>query len=239
MIVLVSRASGAAGRVLGMGNILEGEDHHLRVRRIGAGEVVGVRDGYGLVGAGRLVRNGREWLVQVESAERAPRPAELVLAVGAGDRDRFAWVVEKAVELGVTAVIPVETARTSGVATRVRAQHLPKLQRQALEALKQCGAAWVCTVEEPLALEALLQRPRSGLAWLGHASGDPPAASLDDAPVTVLIGPEGGLEEEETRAAVASGYRPVSLGTHTLRFETAAIAAAAAVNAARQRGHHG
>ena len=69
--------------------------------------------------------------------------AELTLAVGAGDRDRFAWLVEKAVELGVTAVVPLETERTAGVATRVATtQHLAKLRRQALEAIKQCGAAW-------------------------------------------------------------------------------------------------
>jgi 16S rRNA (uracil1498-N3)-methyltransferase len=175
----------------------------------------------------------------MESAERRPRPADLVLAIGAGDRDRFAWVVEKAVELGVTAVIPVETARTIGVATRLRAQHLPKLRRQALEALKQCGAAWACTVEEPRALEAFLGRPLSGLGWLASVDGEPPPASLGSGPVTVLVGPEGGLEDGERRAAIAAGYRPIALGPHTLRFETAAIAAAVAVNAARQRGDHG
>ena len=50
-------------------------------------------------------------------------PPELTLAVGAGDRERFAWLVEKAVELGVTAIVPLETERTAGVATRLRAAH--------------------------------------------------------------------------------------------------------------------
>jgi 16S rRNA (uracil1498-N3)-methyltransferase len=148
-------------------------------------------------------------------------------------------VVEKAVELGVTAVIPVETARSVGVATRLRTQHLAKLRRQALDALKQCGAAWACTVEALVSLEAFLGRPPSGVAWLASVDGEPPPASLGSGPVTVVVGPEGGLEDDERRAAIAAGFRPIALGPYTLRFETAAIAAAVAANAARQRGDHG
>jgi 16S rRNA (uracil1498-N3)-methyltransferase len=236
MAVLVGRDGGAVGQ---RGSLMEGEEHHLRVRRAEPGEEVAVRDGEGLVGTGRLVRDGREWRVEIESAERLPRPPELVLAVGAGDRDRFAWLVEKAAELGATAVVPVETARTGGVATRIRAQHVPKLRRHALEALKQCGAAWVCRLEDPVSLEGILGRPLSGQGWLGNSGGSPPAAALGATAVTVLVGPEGGLEEPEIRAAISAGYRPVALGPHTLRFETAAIAAAVAVIAARLRGDHG
>jgi 16S rRNA (uracil1498-N3)-methyltransferase len=242
MVVLVERDRASPERTAPDGQtdrLLEGEEHHLRVRRAQPDEVVAVRDGAGLVGSGRLVRSGREWRVAVETAQRWPRPADLVLAVGAGDRERFAWLVEKAVELGVTAVIPLETVRTRGVATRLRAQHIAKLRRQALEALKQCGAAWVCSVEEPVALEIFLRRPISGSGWLASGDGEPPPASLGGGRVTALVGPEGGLEDDERRAAIAAGYQPVALGPHTLRFETAAIAVAAAVNAARQRGNHG
>jgi 16S rRNA (uracil1498-N3)-methyltransferase len=242
MVVLVDRDREAAGPVAVVGQtdrLLEGEEHHLRVRRAQPDDVVAVRDGAGLVGSGRLVRSGREWRVTVETVSRRPRPADLVLAVGAGDRERFTWLVEKAVELGVTAVIPLETARTRGVATGLRAQHIPKLRRQALEALKQCGSAWVCSVEEPVALETFLRRPISGSGWLTSGDGEPPPASLSGGPITALVGPEGGLEDDERRAVIAVGYQPVALGPHTLRFETAAIAAAAAVSAARQRGNHG
>ena len=139
MITLLVPAGAAAGR---RAPVDEAEGHHLRVRRAAAGERVALRDGAGLVGTGRLAAEGAEWMVDVEAVERRPRPAELTLAIGAGDRDRFAWLVEKAVELGATSVVPLETDRTSGVATRVRDSHLPKLRRQALEAIKQCGAAW-------------------------------------------------------------------------------------------------
>jgi 16S rRNA (uracil1498-N3)-methyltransferase len=217
----------------------ETERHHLRVRRAGSGDRVALRDGAGLIGTGRLVADGKEWAVEVESVERRPRPAELTLALGAGDRDRFAWVVEKAVELGATAVVPLETERTVGVATRLRTQHLGKLQRQALDAVKQCGAAWALEVEPPVPVSEFAARSRTGSAWLADAEGAAPPPTLDGAPVTIVIGPEGGLSTAERAMLLSAGYRPMALAPHTLRFETAALAAAAAVTTARLRGTHG
>ncbi len=236
MITLLVPAGAAAGR---RAPVDEAEGHHLRVRRAAAGERVALRDGAGLVGTGRLAAEGREWMVDVEAVERRPRPAELTLAIGAGDRDRFAWLVEKAVELGATSVVPLETDRTSGVATRVRDSHLPKLRRQALEAIKQCGAAWALEVEAPQPLGELIARTEPGVHWLADASGAAPPGSLDASPVTVVIGPEGGLTEPERATLLSAGYRPLALAPHTLRFETAALAAAAVVTSARLRGLHG
>jgi 16S rRNA (uracil1498-N3)-methyltransferase len=198
-----------------------------------------LRDGAGLVGTGRTVQEGRAWLVEVEAVTEAPRPAELTLAIGAGDRERFGWLVEKATELGVTAIVPLETERTASVATRVRPQHLEKLRRQALDALKQCGAAWAPAVEEPIELEEFLRRPRAGVRWLADPAGQMPAAELDTTPVTVVVGPEGGISERERAALLAAGYQPRVLGPHILRFETAALAAVVAVATARLRGIHG
>jgi 16S rRNA (uracil1498-N3)-methyltransferase len=230
--VLIERSSGAAGR---WGGLLEGEAHHLRVRRAEDGETVEVRDGEGLIGFGRLVRSGKSWEVDVTTADRALRPAELTLAVGAGDRDRFAWLVEKATELGVTSVIPLETDRTAGVASRVRTQHLERLRRHALEAVKQSGAAWAARVEEPLSLDEMAARPIAGQGWVADANGAAVPAAVEKTPLTVVIGPEGGLTANELDRLRDTGYAAVSLGPHTLRFETAAIAAAAAAVAGRLR----
>jgi 16S rRNA (uracil1498-N3)-methyltransferase len=218
--------------------LLDGEAHHLRVRRADDGELVELRDGAGLVGQGTLIRLGQTWTVQVTVAEHAAAPAELTLAVGAGDRERFAWVVEKATELGATSVAPVETERSAGVASRVRAQHLERLRRHALEAVKQSGAAWAARVEEPVSLSELADRPLSGVGWVADIGGTAPPAALGEVPVVTVIGPEGGLTVEELERLRGAGYIAVRLGPHTLRFETAAIAAAAAVAAARLRGTH-
>ncbi len=191
------------------------------------------------MGIGTLARTGEGWVVEVEHAESAPRPPELVLAVAAGDRDRFGWLVEKAAELGVTTLAPIETARTTGVATKLTGKHLEKLRRQALEAIKQSGAPWATEIEDLVTLERFLSRQRQGERWLADANGRSPAAAVGRDPVIVLVGPEGGLAASEREAAVAAGYHPTRLGAHTLRFETAAIVAAAVVNAARLRGTDG
>jgi 16S rRNA (uracil1498-N3)-methyltransferase len=230
--VLIERSSGAAGR---RGGLLEGEAHHLRVRRAEDGETVEVRDGEGLIGLGRLVRAGKSWEVDVTAADRASRPAELTLAVGAGDRDRFGWLVEKATELGVTSVIPLETERTAGVASRVRTQHLERLRRHALEAVKQSGAAWATRVEEPVSFDQIAARPIAGQGWVADANGAAVPATVGKTPLTVVIGPEGGLTEDELDRLRGAGYAAVSLGPHTLWFETGAIAAAAAAVAGRLR----
>jgi len=234
--VLIQRSSGEAGQ---RGSLLEGEAHHLRVRRVDDGESVEVRDGEGLVGLGRLVRDGKSWDVEMVRAERVGRPAELTLAVGAGDRERFAWVVEKATELGVTSVIPMESERTAGVASRVRTQHLERLRRHALEAVKQSGAAWATRVQEPVSLGELAARPLLGQGWVADAKGEAVPGVVEETPLTVVIGPEGGLTADELERLRRAGYAPVSLGPHTLRFETAAIAAAAAAAAGRLRRANG
>ena len=229
MIVLLE-TGGQSGRETGA--LADGEHHHLRVRRARDGEPVELRDGAGLVGTGRLVRVGRDWRVEVEAARVIARPPALTLAVGAGDRERFEWLVEKATELGVTCIVPIETERTHAVATRVRSEHLERLRRRALEAVKQCGAPWAPEVTPPERLTSFLSRRHEGQRWVGDPEGGAASAPPDGA-LTVVIGPEGGLTDPERRAASAAGFHPVRLGPHTLRFETAAIAAAALAMAGR------
>jgi 16S rRNA (uracil1498-N3)-methyltransferase len=240
MRVLVPQVQGESLPEVGQRIILEkSEQEHLRVRRARENERLELLNGAGLRGTGRLVHSGRSWAVEIESLDQIAPPAELALAVAAGDRERFSWMIEKAVELGVTAVVPLETARTAGVATGLKAAHLDRLRRRALEATKQCGASWVLRVETPVALSSFLEQPRGGTKWLADAAAESPPFKLDQGAVTVVIGPEGGFTQEERESLISSGYRPVALGPQTLRFETAALAAAALVSVARMRESHG
>ncbi len=134
----------------------------------------------------------------------------------------------------MAALIPLETEFTSAVATRVRPQHVAKLRRRALEALKQCGAAWVPEISPPVPLATLLARPVAGERWLADASGA--SATAVGPAATVLVGPEGGLTQAERSAALAAGFRPVRLSPYVLRFETAALAAAALAASAATTG---
>ena len=236
MRVLVPQGSAEAGKRI---RLEEDEIRHLQVRRAKDQDDVVVLDGAGLLGAGKLVQVGREWMVEIRAAELRQRPATLALAVAAGDRERFSWMVEKSVELGATRIVPLETDRTASVATRLKETHLSRLRRSALESIKQCGVTWVPTIEDPVTLKGFLEAPLAGAGWLADQQGLPAPAELDERAVTVVIGPEGGLSDDERESLLTAGYQPVVLGPHTLRFETAAVAAAATISQARIRGQRG
>ncbi|HSR16300.1 MAG TPA: RsmE family RNA methyltransferase [Gemmatimonadales bacterium] len=203
-----------------------GEVHHLKVRRARAGDRLRLVNGEGLLASGVLADPVRDGQVVLDQVSVVPRPSPLQLAVGAGDRDRFAWLVEKAAELGVTDVIPLETERTRGVSSRVRGEHVEKLQRRAFEATKQCGAAWSPMVHLPHTIPEVVTRHRGEILWLADVDGAVAGPVPATASVLVAVGPEGGFTEAERQLLMDAGFQPTRLGPHTLRFETAAIAAA-------------
>lgn len=213
------------------------ERHHLEVRRAKAGEAVELLDGAGLVGQGVLVADGRSWAVELTSVvRRVPLPS-LSLLVGAGDRDRFTWLVEKAVELGVTRLTPLETVRSRNVATRIRADHRDKLERRALEALKQSGGAWTLELAPPTPIADAAARTTEPVRWLADPAGRSPDAIGPDTPITIAVGPEGGFVEDERDLLIRHGFVPVRFGPRVLRFETAALAAAAIASVLRKEGN--
>jgi 16S rRNA (uracil1498-N3)-methyltransferase len=216
------------------------EVHHLEVRRAQAGESVRVLDGAGGRAEGRLLPVDKGGLaVQLGRVEREPRPVPMVLAVGAGDRDRFALLVEQAAQLGATAVIPLETERSASVAGRLKGAHLERIRRRAREAIKQCDTTWAPEVAEPLPLATFLSQPLAGARWLAERDAGPPRALGPAEPLVVAIGPEGGFTAEERDRLASAGFVAVRLGPHLLRFETAALAALTTAWLARQRDQHG
>ena len=223
IIVLVEPEILAAGREV---RLAETEAHHLRVRRVRDGARVRLMDGEGRVAQGLVIGNPEDGRLVVEACEVRVPPAVLLLAVGSGDRERFGWLVEKAAELGVTDIIPLETERTAGVATKVRDEHLAKLQRRAREAIKQSGAPWAPRVHPVHTIGALVARPGSETRWLADADGGTPSLADPASALLVVVGPEGGLSGGERATLLGAGFSPIRLGPHVLRFETAAMAAA-------------
>jgi 16S rRNA (uracil1498-N3)-methyltransferase len=215
------------------------EEHHLSVRRADPEAAIELRDGAGTRAEGRLEHGGSRLCVRVGRVTTEPEPAPTVLAVGAGDRERFALLAEQSAQLGATRLVPLETLRSASVATRLRDAHLERVRRRVREAIKQSGAAWAPVVEEPMPLADFLARGRSGVAWLADAEGEPAGALPPGEPLTVAVGPEGGFADEERASLLAAGFRPMRLGPHLLRFETAALAALTTAWLARQRGRHG
>ena len=212
------------------------EAHHLRVRRGGEREIIRIVDGEGVVGYGEVDLSDHGAHITLDRIEREPPPPELIVAVGAGDKDRFLWLAEKATELGVTEIVPLETQRTLSVASRVRDGHIERIRKRAVEALKQSEGAWAPRVVAPVGIEKFLSERRNGQCYLLDREGEVlPAVADPIEPLTVLVGPEGGLTAEEVAAAARAGFHRASLGRNVLRFETAALAAAAWAGTARRR----
>jgi 16S rRNA (uracil1498-N3)-methyltransferase len=217
------------------------ESRHLsRVLRLRPGDTVIATDGAGHDYTVRLDTvgahaTGSVLRVAVHDAE-SPLAVTLVQVVPKGDR--METIVRAATELGVARVLPALTERTvvrldaAGWRERTR-----RWQRVAREASKQCRRAVVPDVEEPRPLaERLALAAGSDLAlcvWEGHGPSLARALETSIAPRTalVLIGPEGGLAEDDVDAARAHGWTTVSLGARILRTETAGPAMLAVLQA--------
>ena len=214
----------------------DAELHHLRVRRIGVDDGVIVLDGAGGSAQGSVRSLGRAAVVAIGVVHRAPAPATTVLAVGAGDKDRFLLLAERCTELGVTRLVPIDTERSRAVDTRVRGSVVERARRRAREACKQSGSPWATVVEASCELADLSIR-YPGMRWLlgEHAAGRCRHLAAD-APIGWIIGPEGGFTSGELEyCRVALAAESVGFGPAILRFDTAAIAAGV-ITQDRRRG---
>ena len=146
--------------------------------------------------------------------------------------EKMDWVTQKATELGVTCIIPLQTQNTIVQLRpeRIEAQ-LARWQRITLEAAQQSEQWHVATIAAPQTLETLLatQATRTMALILAERQEGGSLQTVELPPdaadsVIVLIGPEGGWTNEEVARAKEAGYRPITLGQQILRADTAAIA---------------
>lgn len=228
------------GALVAAGDLVlsESESHHLKVRRTQVGEPVRLMDGAGAIAQGTVLSLGRYAAVRVEAVHTHPPLDTLCLVVGAGDKERFEWLVEKAAELGVSEIVPLASSLAQGVATRLRDSHLDRLRRHALEAIKQSGAAWAPAIADFHTPAQVCARFTSGARWLAAQDGIAPVVAGGQ-PLTAVVGPEGGLTDAERQEFRAAGFLPVRLSPNTLRFETAAIAVAVLARGALTGGPDG
>ncbi|MCO4101644.1 RsmE family RNA methyltransferase [Gemmatimonas sp.] len=208
----------------------ESAARHMRVLRLGAGAVVGIRDGQGAIGAGQLVllTKSQAHIEITEVSQVEPLPA-VHLLVPVADRDRMLWLAEKAAELGATSWRPVLWRRSRSVSPRGEGVNFQGKVRTRMEgALAQSEGAWLPQPFPEANLErAILAAPRGDRVVLDPA-GAPlvgPQSTPLRQPLVIAVGPEGGIERDELADLECAGFRRVSLGPTILRFETAAIAA--------------
>ena len=214
------------------------EVRHVHAARLRPGAEVRLTNGDGRLWSARLDSMDRDQARCVLVDElSAPADLDVELAFGIGSKPRTLWLVEKAVELGVAVLRPIEFKRSRSVTDGARsAAFWEKARRRAVAALTQCGGARLPAIETPQALGDYLagqESPREGIRLALDMDGDRPMLATlaegrgEGEPVLLLIGPEGGMAPEERTACRAAGYRFATLGDRVLRFETAALVALA------------
>jgi 16S rRNA (uracil1498-N3)-methyltransferase len=211
---------------------------HLRVRRFGPGRVVALVDGAGRRATAMIVREAKD-SVTVEIGdvmEVEPHP-EVHLLVPVADRDRMLWLAEKGAELGVTSWRPVLWRRSKSVSPRGEGPMFSaKVRGRMISALEQSGGAHLPQIyPEATLTRALSAVPAGGTRLVLDPAGPPVFGVSVRAPITLALGPEGGLEDAEKTELQNAGFMAVSLGPGILRFETAG---AAGVAIARALLHH-
>ena len=229
----------AAGIVLALP---DGPAHHARdVLRLGQGAVVTLLNGLGGEYAARLSEvNKKEVIAEVlgfsQRDSEPPFPITVVQSLATGDK--MDWVVEKAVELGACAIVPIAAARSVLKLDAARAaKRLAHWQAIAQTACEQCGRNRVPAIAPVASFDAWLDttRGKSGLKlMLSPVHAQLFSALEQPAPgtqITLLIGPEAGLSDAEEQAAQAAGFQPILLGPRVMRTETAALAALSAIHA--------
>lgn len=207
--------------------------HVGRVLRMQAGQQLILFNGDGHDYDATIIAAGKKH-VQVgitgANTKDTESPLDIVLGQTLSKGDRMDYAVQKAVEMGVSRIVPLTTERCDVKLKGDREdKRLRHWQQVAISAAEQCGRA---RVPEILPVMSLAQ-------WLGHSQScdlrlvlhHRTEKSLDSlarpGSVALMIGPEGGLSADEIAQAENSGFLPVALGPRVLRTETAPVAALA------------
>jgi len=217
--------------------VVEGETaYHLgRVLRAQPGQLYELSDGQ-CMWLARIEQVGRD-RVEFALVEALPahQPAvEVTLLLSVVKFDSFEWALEKATELGVTAIVPIAAARSDKALLSAASKRAQRWQKLVVEAAQQSRRVRVPVLEAVRLPDDALSDERAGLRLLFSERADAPPlrAVLSGAAgtaATLAIGPEGGWTDRELEVARQAGFREASLGKLILRTETAVIAALASI----------
>jgi 16S rRNA (uracil1498-N3)-methyltransferase len=213
----------------------ENAQHLTRVLRVEAGQTFEITD------------NSRVWLATVESARKdmvrfrvteeldaGPALPEVTLFLALIKFERFEWAVEKAVELGVTRIVPVNASRSERGLSEGAQKRVERWRRIAHEASEQSRRLSAPRIDAPMKMTEALKQSATHRFWCDERPGAPGLGAAfhpqaDDS-TALIIGPEGGWTDPERTQFEIAGWRGVSLGPLVLRAETAACAALSVIS---------
>lgn len=222
-------------------HVVAGQAHHvIHVLRLQVGAALTLFDGRGgeyVALIKRLDKSGLTLSVAERREVNRESPLGVVLAQGISSGERMDYTVQKCVELGITAIQPLTTQRSLVRLTSERAdKRVGHWQSVAAAACEQCGrnvVPGILPVQPLMKWLGAAQSSREDARYLlsPHANTRLRELVRPQGTLTLLVGPEGGWNPDETSAAVGAGFIPLTLGPRVLRTETAAVAALAALQA--------
>jgi 16S rRNA (uracil1498-N3)-methyltransferase len=213
--------------------------HHIHVLRLAVGEAITLFNGEGgeFTATMQTIERKRAVAeVKAFSPREAELPYALMLAQALPEGSKMDWIIEKAVELGATAIQPIAAQRcVVRLSSERAAKKYEHWKNIIVAASEQCGRNRLAHLAEAEPFTQwigqsdlhprILLSPRATQSLSDWARHHPPQC------VSLLIGPEGGFTEEEENMALHQGALSLSIGQRVLRTETAGIAAISAVNA--------
>jgi 16S rRNA (uracil1498-N3)-methyltransferase len=209
--------------------------HLTQVLRLRVGDRFSVFNGDGYDYPATITLTSKQRTTAQLAAEREARPRPkrpFILGQALIKGERMDWAIQKSVELGVGAIVPLISERTE---VRLKAERLEKRLRHwqgvANSACEQCGRADVPTVEAPRPWHEWMQQVQAAHRLVLVPGAEQALANypLDEQSIAIAVGPEGGWSEQEAHAWQAGGFTAVRLDELILRAETASLAAAALI----------
>ena len=208
----------------------EESKHCVRVLRLGVGDKLHITDGRGNLHLCKIVEAHQHHctvrIVETQS-DYGRLGYSLTMAVAPTKNiDRFEWFLEKATEVGVSHIVPIECDHSE----RRTIKH-DRALRVVTSAVKQSIKAYHPTLDELTPVRKFIQTPFEGRKFIAHCDSTfdkrdyLPSIIKKTENILILIGPEGDFSPEEIKFALENGFKPISLGTQRLRTETAAVVA--------------
>ena len=212
------------------------ESHHLlRVMRLERGAIVFAHDGHGRIAKGSISEiSGRQVTLHIlEQTNHEQHSPQIILIQSLLKKQKMDWVLQKAVELGASEIIGLETDHAVvRIKEKEYAQRISRWRSITQNALKQCGRPWIPKLAIYASMQNLLAARTDIQTWLICSISEPepqPLHEIIHTPIcttekmAVMIGPEGDFSPREHELALQTNAFPVSLGSYVLRAETAAL----------------
>ena len=206
------------------------EHHLLKVLRFPVGNTITLFNGDGFDYQAVVISTKKTCTVEVLSQQKneSESSLDLTLAQGIAKGEKMDFLIQKAVELGVTGIIPIQTERCV-VRLKVDkvAKRIDHWQKIAYYACGQSGRSVIVDISSPQTLTELLNKHNHNGFVLHHRATENLHTMRKPSRATILIGPEGGLSDTEIKQAINAGFQPLLLGKRILRTETASLVAIA------------